>query len=61
MASFSNKPLELLQSIGIFSVIASTLVVLGIVLFQIVSPGFQRGIPTIIALLAIFFTIQAIP
>jgi len=58
MASFTNKPLELLQSLGIFSVLISSIVVVGIVMFQLISPGFQRGIPTIIALLAIFFAIQ---
>ena len=58
MASFSNKPLEILQTLGIFSLLVSLIVVTGIVLFQILSPGFQRGVPTIIALLAFFFSIQ---
>jgi glycosyltransferase involved in cell wall biosynthesis len=60
MASFSNKPLEVLQTLGIFSVIVSGVVVAGIVLNQLVSPGLPRGIPTIIALLALFFSIQFI-
>lgn len=60
MASFSNKPLEVLQTLGIFSVILSGIVVVGIVINQIVSPGLPRGIPTIIALLALFFSIQFI-
>lgn len=58
MASFSNKPLEILQTLGIFSVLMSLIVVTGIVGFQLLSPGFQRGVPTIIALLAFFFSIQ---
>jgi polyisoprenyl-phosphate glycosyltransferase len=58
MASFSNKPLEILQTLGIMSVFVSAIVVVGIVTFQLVSPGFPRGIPTVIALLAIFFSIQ---
>jgi dolichol-phosphate mannosyltransferase len=58
MASFSNKPLEILQTLGIFSVLMSLVVVTGIVVHQFLSPGFQRGIPTIIALLAFFFSIQ---
>jgi dolichol-phosphate mannosyltransferase len=58
MASFSNKPLEILQTLGIFSVFMSFFVVVCIAIFQFVSPGFQRGVPTIIALLAIFFSIQ---
>jgi dolichol-phosphate mannosyltransferase len=58
MASFSNKPLEVLQTLGIFSVLMSLIVVTGIVVYQLLSPGFQRGIPTIIALLAFFFSIQ---
>ena len=56
LASFSNKPLELLQSIGIFSLVASVFVV--IVSVQVINPGFSRGVPTIIALLAVFFSIQ---
>jgi len=58
MASFSNKPLEILQTLGILSVFISVFVVIGVVIYQLVSPGFQRGIPTIIALLAVFFSIQ---
>jgi glycosyltransferase involved in cell wall biosynthesis len=58
MASFSNKPLEILQTIGIFSVFMSLIVVTAIITYQLISPGFQRGIPTIIALLAFFFSIQ---
>jgi dolichol-phosphate mannosyltransferase len=58
MASFSNKPLEILQTLGIFSVVVSLLVITGIITFQLLSPGFQRGVPTIIALLAFFFSIQ---
>lgn len=58
MASFSNKPLEILQTLGILSVFVSLVVVFTIVTYQIFSPGLQRGIPTIIALLAIFFSIQ---
>ena len=58
LASFSNKPLELLQSIGIFSLVASVFVVIGIVSVQVINPGFSRGVPTIIALLAVFFSIQ---
>jgi glycosyltransferase involved in cell wall biosynthesis len=58
MASFSNKPLEVLQTLGIFSVILSGIVIVGIVINQLVSPGLPRGIPTIIALLALFFSIQ---
>jgi len=58
MASFSNKPLELLQTLGIISVFLSVIVVVGIVIYQLISPGFQRGVPTIIALLAFFFSIQ---
>jgi polyisoprenyl-phosphate glycosyltransferase len=58
MASFSNKPLEILQALGIFSVILSLVVIVGIIVFQLLSPGFQRGVPTIIALLAFFFSIQ---
>jgi dolichol-phosphate mannosyltransferase len=58
MASFSNKPLEVLQTLGIFSVLMSLIVVTSIVFYQLLSPGFQRGIPTIIALLAFFFSIQ---
>lgn len=60
MASFSNKPLEMLQTIGILSVIFSTLVVVGIIFLQIFIAGFPKGIPTLIALLAIFFSIQFI-
>jgi len=58
MASFSNKPLELLQSIGFFSVLISTFVIVGIFLVQVLVPTFPRGTPTIIALLAFFFAIQ---
>lgn len=58
MASFSNKPLEILQTLGIFSVFMSLIVVTAIISYQLISPGFQRGIPTIIALLAFFFSIQ---
>lgn len=58
MASFSNKPLEILQTLGIFSVVVSLVVITGIITFQLLSPGFQRGVPTIIALLAFFFSIQ---
>ena len=58
MASFSNKPLEILQTLGIFSVFISFVVITGIITFQLLSPGFQRGVPTIIALLAFFFSIQ---
>ena len=58
MASFSNKPLEILQTLGIFSVFVSLVVITGIITFQLLSPGFQRGVPTIIALLAFFFSIQ---
>jgi dolichol-phosphate mannosyltransferase len=60
MASFSNKPLEVLQTLGFFSVILSGIVIVGIVINQLVSPGLPRGIPTIIALLAVFFSIQFI-
>lgn len=58
MASFSNKPLEILQTLGILSVFVSAFVVAAIVGFQLFSPGFQRGVPTIIALVAVFFSIQ---
>jgi dolichol-phosphate mannosyltransferase len=58
MASFSNKPLEILQTLGILSVFMSVFVVMGVVIYQLVSPGIHRGIPTIIALLAVFFSIQ---
>jgi glycosyltransferase involved in cell wall biosynthesis len=58
MASFSNRPLEFLQTLGILSVLAATITVIGIVISQIFAPGFPRGIPTVIALLAIFFSIQ---
>jgi glycosyltransferase involved in cell wall biosynthesis len=58
MASFSNKPLELLQTIGFFSVLVSFFVIVSIFLLQIFVPTFPRGIPTIIALLAFFFSIQ---
>jgi hypothetical protein len=47
-----------LQTLGIFSVILSGIVIVGIVINQLVSPGLPRGIPTIIALLALFFSIQ---
>jgi len=58
MVSFSNKPLELLQSIGFLSVILSFLGLLTIIIFQVIAPGYPRGIPTIIALLSMFFCIQ---
>ena len=58
MASFSNRPLEFLQTLGILSLLTTAIVVVGIVLSQIFAPGFPRGIPTVIALLAIFFSIQ---
>jgi glycosyltransferase involved in cell wall biosynthesis len=58
MASFSNKPLEVLQTLGVLSLLISWVVVTGIVVYQLLSPGFQRGVPTIIALLAFFFSIQ---
>jgi glycosyltransferase involved in cell wall biosynthesis len=58
MVSFSNKPLELLQTVGLFSVIFSTLAMFTIVGLQIFNPSFPRGTPTLIVLLAFFFAIQ---
>ena len=58
MVSFSNKPLELLQTIGFLSVIISILGLITIILFQFIAPGYPRGVPTIIALISLFFSIQ---
>jgi dolichol-phosphate mannosyltransferase len=58
MVSFSNKPLELLQTIGFLSVVISIFGLIAIILFQLIAPGYPRGVPTIIALLSLFFSIQ---
>jgi polyisoprenyl-phosphate glycosyltransferase len=58
MASFSNKPLEILQTLGIFSVLVSLIIITTVIALQLLAPGFPRGVPTIIALLAFFFSIQ---
>ena len=58
LASFSNKPLEFLQFLGVMAVIFSFLVILTIITTQFIFPGFPRGIPTLIALISVFFAIQ---
>ena len=58
IASFSIKPLQYLQILGLLSAFFAGSAVLVITYLTLTSHGFQRGIPTIIALLAIFFGIQ---
>jgi glycosyltransferase involved in cell wall biosynthesis len=58
LVSFSNKPLQLLQTIGLLSVLFSLLAMISIVGLQIFVPGFPRGIPTLIVLMSVFFAIQ---
>ena len=58
LATFSNKPLEFLQSLGIVSVFFSIFAIVSIIALQIFFPGFPRGIPTIIVLISVFFSIQ---
>lgn len=58
MASFSVKPLELLQSVGVISLIASAITLISITVLQVMNPSFPRGIPTLIALLALYFGVQ---
>ncbi len=60
MANFSNKPLEVLQAVGLFSLLLSMATVIAVVVLQVASPTFPRGIPSLIALLAVFFSIQFI-
>jgi glycosyltransferase involved in cell wall biosynthesis len=58
IVAFSNKPLILIQTVGFFSVFIGLFTLITIILAQIIVPGYSRGIPTIIALLSIFFSIQ---
>jgi glycosyltransferase involved in cell wall biosynthesis len=58
MASFTNKPLELLQSLGIFSLFFSISIMLVIFCLKIVSFEFPNGIPTLVILISLFFSIQ---
>ncbi len=58
MASFSVKPLELLQSVGVIALITSAISLISITVLQIMNPSFPRGIPTLIALLALYFGVQ---
>ena len=58
IASFSIKPLQYLQILGLVSAFLAGLAVFIITYLTFTSHGFQRGIPTIIALLAVFFGIQ---
>jgi dolichol-phosphate mannosyltransferase len=58
MASFTNKPLELLQSLGILSLFFSISIIIIIVSLKLLSFEFAKGIPTIIILISLFFSIQ---
>lgn len=58
MASFSSKPLEMVQIIGLFSIILCSILILVLVSLVFLAPGFPRGTPTIIVSLAILFSIQ---
>jgi glycosyltransferase involved in cell wall biosynthesis len=58
MASFSVKPLELLQAVGVIALIASAITLISITVLQIMNPSFPRGTPTLIALLALYFGVQ---
>ncbi len=58
LASFSTKPLQFLQTLGFAALALSGIVLLVIVGLQVFNPTFERGIPTIIALLSVFFAIQ---
>lgn len=58
IVAFSNKPLILIQTVGFFSVFIGLFTLITIILTQLIVPGYSRGIPTIIALLSIFFSIQ---
>lgn len=58
IASFTHKPLELIQTIGFLSVFLSLLGSALIVIQVLATPGFPRGIPTIIGLICLFFSIQ---
>lgn len=58
MASFSVKPLELLQTVGVLSALVSILSIVTIMFLQILNPSFPRGIPTLTVLLALFFGVQ---
>jgi len=58
IVAFSSRPLALIQTIGFFSVFIGIFTLITIILTQVIVPGYSRGIPTIIALLSIFFSIQ---
>jgi dolichol-phosphate mannosyltransferase len=58
MASFSVKPLEFLQTVGILAALLSAFTLLTIIFLQMLDPSFPRGIPTLMALIAVFFGIQ---
>ena len=58
MVSFSSKPLEAVQLIGFFSIIFCTVILIVLLLLVFLAPGFPRGTPTIIASIAILFSIQ---
>ncbi len=60
IASFSNKPLEVLQGIGFLSVILGFTSILYILIANVLTPSFPRGIPTLIMLLSFFFAVQFI-
>jgi glycosyltransferase involved in cell wall biosynthesis len=60
VASFSNKPLELLQGLGFLSVFLGLASLFYIVVANTVTPGFPRGTPTLIMLLSLFFAVQFI-
>lgn len=58
MASFSNKPLEFLQTLGVISLGLSIFAISFTLFAYSAFPNFPRGVPTIITLLSLFFGIQ---
>lgn len=58
LASFSTKPLQFLQTLGVLALFLSGIVLVIIVSLQVLNPTFERGIPSIIALISVFFAIQ---
>jgi hypothetical protein len=58
IASFSNRPLQFLQALGFFSTVLSFCLLVAILLLFLSNPTFPRGVPTIIVIITLFFSIQ---
>lgn len=58
MASFSNRPLQFIQALGILFALLSLLALISILLLFAINPSFPRGIPTLIVTITLFFSIQ---